>query len=248
MFNGQDGLIAKTRGQNGALPSAVAGPGASAIKYDILTALLVTTACGDAGTARLSLRLSLLITARFNWRRGVFAVGLRELARMWGVTERTAKREMAQMRTRGWITVDIPPARGRVTQYRLELAQILTMTMPHWQAVGPDFAARMAGGVAPEKSATNVVPLRPDGLALPAPDGTSWPAIAARLQGQDPSTYSAWFAPLVSVEAESGVLTLMAPSGFVATYVRTHYHTRLLAALLAEDPTMRDVQIIGPQG
>ncbi|MEJ2031079.1 MAG: hypothetical protein P8X66_14795, partial [Maritimibacter sp.] len=94
--------------------SRIAGPGASAIKYDILTALLVTAAQGSPVEARLALRLSLLITARFNWRQGSFAIGQREIARMWGVTERTAKRELAEMRGRGWITIAVPAARGRV--------------------------------------------------------------------------------------------------------------------------------------
>mgnify|MGYP001122200213 CR=1 FL=1 len=91
-----------------------AGPGSQAIKYDILTALLAMASSGPAIEARLSLRLSLLITARFNWRIGTFAVGQREMARMWGVSERTAKREMAAMRALGWIAVAQPSAKGRV--------------------------------------------------------------------------------------------------------------------------------------
>jgi hypothetical protein len=234
-------------GQGGPIGDArrITGPGATAIKYDILTALLVTAARGDAVEARLSLRLSLLVTARFNWRLGTFSVGQREMARMWGVTERTAKREIAEMRARGWIEIDVPAARGRVARYRLDLPVILRATMPHWDAVGPDFAARMAG--APEETAPsgNVVPLHQPRAAPPEADGTVWPAAAARLQAQDAGAYGAWFAALRAVDCADGVLTLLAPSRFAAGYVTTHHKPRLLAALVAEDRTIRDVRIIG---
>lgn len=229
----------------------VTGPGAAAIKYDILTALLVTAAQGEPAEARLSLRLSLLITARFNWRLGTFAVGQKEIARMWGVTERTAKREMAEMRTRRWIAVEVPAARGRVASYRIELAEVLRTTMPHWAAVGPDFAARMVGAPDAEaeaagQGASNVIPLRRDPVPHPEPDGSVWSAAAARLQAQDPGVYAAWFAPLQPLEVEGGTLTLIAPSRFMSDYVATHYRARLLAALVAEDRSIREVRITGP--
>ncbi|MDB9808783.1 hypothetical protein OAB79_02595 [Yoonia sp.] len=97
------------------------GQGAHALKYDILSALLVLAAQGETTNARLALRLSLLITARYDWQRERFNVGLREIARMWGVTERTAKRDMAQMRALQWISVSRAAARGRVTEHRINL-------------------------------------------------------------------------------------------------------------------------------
>ncbi len=237
MYGGQTGLVG--------LAKKVTGPGASAIKYDILTALLVTAARGDPVEARLSLRLSLLITARFNWRRGTFAVAQKEMARMWGVSERTAKRDMAEMRARRWIVVTVPAARGRVTQYRIELPVVLRETMQHWDAVGPDFAARMADAPEPEGQGTsNVVPLHGKLEPLPKEDGIGWAAVASRLKAQDPAVYGAWFAPLQLIDLESGVLTLMAPNRFQADYVRTHFHTRILAALIAENRSVREVQII----
>jgi hypothetical protein len=235
-----------TQGQAGFPTRAkqITGPGASAIKYDILTALLVTAARGEPAEARLALRLSLLITARFNWRSGCFAVGLKEMARMWGVTERTAKREMAQMRGLGWIVVSVPAARGRVAQYRIELPVILHATMTHWDAVGPDFVARMSNAPEPDAHAeTNVVPLRRE-VTPPEDDGSEWARAARRLQAQDPAIYGSWFAPLQPADFESGTLTLVAPSRFIASYVRTHFLTRLLAALTAENRSIRDVQIV----
>ncbi|MEJ6395815.1 DnaA N-terminal domain-containing protein [Gymnodinialimonas sp. 2305UL16-5] len=224
-----------------ALSRPTIGPGASAIKYDILTALLVTSTCGEATAARLALRLSLLITARFNWRSGSFSVGRKEMARMWGVTERTAKREMAQMKALGWIAVSVPAARGRVAQYKIDLPAVLRATMPHWAAVGPDFVARMTD--TPEKRAeTNVIPLR---ASLPVEDnGTGWAKVAARLREENPALFEAWFAGLQAVDLENGTLTLLAPSRFVATYLQAHFAMRLLAAVTAEIGRARDIQII----
>ncbi|MEM9250335.1 MAG: DnaA N-terminal domain-containing protein [Pseudomonadota bacterium] len=213
-----------------------------------MTALLVTAAQGDPVDARLALRLSLLITARYNWQRGTFAVGRREMARLWGVSERTVKRELAQLRSRGWVGVQVPAGRGRVTQYWIDLAALCQATMPHWDAVGPDFAARMVG--APEPAAlpeTNVVPLHPPraaASATPCASDNAWTRAQERLAQQDPSVYNAWFACLTVREAGQGdAMHLTAPSRFHADYVRTHFRTRLLAALAPEDPTIRDVRV-----
>ncbi|WP_163852176.1 DnaA N-terminal domain-containing protein [Pseudooceanicola aestuarii] len=219
------------------------GPGASSRKYDIITALLVTTARGNADVGRLAMRLSLLITARFNWRQESFAVAQKEMARMWGVTERTAKREIAAMRARGWIAVSVPAARGRVAQHRIDFDAVLRETMPHWDAVGPDFAARMTGRPEAPEVPDNVVPFAAS--AVPAPgSGTPWGATCEKLRAQDPAVFDAWFARLVPVEDEAPVLTLQAPSRFVADYVRTHFRTRLLAAALSAEPGLRDVEVI----
>lgn len=221
----------------------VTGPGASAAKYDILTALLVMAAQGDPAEGRLALRLSLLITARYNWRLGTFTVGQRELARMWGVTERTAKREVAAMRNRGWMTVTIPSARGRVATYRLEFPVILSSTMPYWDAVGPDFKARMVGTPEPPTS-FNVVPIRAAETPMPEPDDVGWHAAAAALRAQEPAVYDAWFAALRPLEIDGGVLTLSAPTQFVADYVQTHFKMQLLAAMAPVSPGIRDIVLI----
>jgi len=223
---------------------AVTGPGAAAIKYDILTALLVTASNAEAVEGRLAMRLSLLITARFNWRSGVFCVGQSEMARMWGVTTRTTKREIAAMKAIGWLSVARQATRGRVAEYRIHFDRVLQTTMPHWEAVGPDFVARMVG-VSQGESAepSNVVPLR-KAAELPEDDGSGWAAAAERLRAQDVAAYDVWLAPLRPVGLEQGIFTIMATTKFQATYVRTHFQTRILAALLAEDSGIREVEII----
>ncbi|MEX0281715.1 MAG: DnaA N-terminal domain-containing protein [Arenibacterium sp.] len=219
------------------------GAGASAFKYDVLSALLVMAAQGDPVVARLSLRLSLLITARFNWRRGVFAVGQKELARMWGVTERTAKREMAALRARGWIVLRLASARGRVAQYEIDFDTVLRETVPFWSSIGSDFVARLSDTPEPVAPASNVVPLRPVAIT-PEPDDNGWGQAAAQLQAQDPAVFNAWFAGLQALDVTSGVLTLAAPSRFVADYVRTHFLSRLLVAVVAVNRGVRDVQVV----
>lgn len=220
----------------------ITGPGASSVKYDILTALLATAANDDSPKARLALRLSLIITARFNWRLGAFNIGLKELARMWGVTERTAKREMALLRSLKWITLERTAARGRVAQHRIELGNLLTDTMPYWSAVGPDFVERMSG--TSEPAPTNVIPLRNETASLPIEDGTIWPQMAATLMAQDPAVYSAWFAALSVADCDDGILVLTAQNRFVARYVTTHFHTLLVMAAASVDRSIRHVKVV----
>ncbi|MEP5154568.1 DnaA N-terminal domain-containing protein [Planktotalea sp.] len=224
----------------------VAGPGSASLKYDFLTALLTLSAQTEGTPSRLAVRLSLIVTARFNWRLGYFAVGQRELARMWGVSERTAKREIAHMRSFGWISVDKPAARGRVAQHRINFETVLRDTMPYWDAVGPDFTARMTqqGSETSQRDESNVVPLHAHIETKPPQDGSLWAEVAERLYQQDTALFAAWFAKLVEVDVEGGILTLAAPNAFVADYVRTHHQTRLLAAAVAQTPLVRSVQVI----
>lgn len=233
------------QGNNLSLTSKVTGPLSSAIKYDLLTALLVLSAQGDKVEARLALRLSLLITARFNWRKRSFAVGLKEMANMWGVTERTAKREVASLRHLGWVHVLIPPARGRVAQYGINFDELLRCSACFWASVGPDFEARMNQSPEPaSEERNNVVPLKPVQDNLPTEDGSVWSRAVRRLQTQDAAIFNAWFATLYPVELEAGVLTLLAPSRFMADYVTTHFSRKLLTAVAAEDRGVRDVKVI----
>ncbi|MGJ8624461.1 MAG: hypothetical protein ACSHW1_17080 [Yoonia sp.] len=82
-----------------------------------LTALPFMATCDESSKARLALRLSLVITVRFICRLGLFNVSQKELARMWGVAERTSRPEIAVMRSLGGISIGNPAARGHVAQY-----------------------------------------------------------------------------------------------------------------------------------
>jgi hypothetical protein len=230
--------------RNGARGKA-AFAGSSALKYDVLTSLLSLAAAGQGTEQRLAMRLTLLITARYNWRRGTFNVGQREIARMWNVTERTAKREMAALRKLGWIAITIPPARGRVAEYEIVFPAVFATTRPHWAAIGPDFEARMTQSESvplENPAADNVVPLH---VTLPVDrTGAVWPAAAAFLEKQDPALFAAWFAQLEEDSIDVGHLTLTAPSKFIAGYVETHFKTRLLSAVSQINRGIREIRVV----
>ena len=218
------------------------GRGASAIKYDLLTAMGSFALSQRKGSQLLVFRLLTLVTARYNWQRDHLAVGQREIARLWDVDERTVKREMAKLRGMGWLTLKRQGARGRVSEYGLSIERILEDTEPSWEAVGPDFVYRLSQE---DEPASNVVPLRA-GEAAPKPDtsdGLEWSLAKALLHEEDAATYSSWIAALQREDRVGEHLTLIAPSRFHATYVVTHLKARILSACRDVDDTITNVMI-----
>jgi len=217
------------------------GRKASAVKYDILTALGAYALSRSKHDQRLVLRLITLITARYNWAHNELAVGQREIARLWSVDERTVKREMAKLRALGWLVVRRQGARGHVTEYRIDRERMLEDTRENWDDVGPDFAFRMQGTPEPEK----VIPLPVKGISA-APDlsdTTEWGLAKIILHRDDPATYGSWFAALVRVERAGARLTLAAPTRFHSNYVNTHLTRRLRSACLDSDHMLSDVVV-----
>lgn len=217
------------------------GPGAGARKYDILTALGAFALAQGKHDQRRVLRLITLMTARYNWAQNLLAVGQREIARLWSVDERTVKREMAALRGRGWLVVKRQGARGRVTEYGLDLERMINDTESRWHAVGPDFALRMGQG---EADTGTVVPLPVKGhVTAPVQDGSEWALAQALLHAEDAGIYANWIAGLVREERVGGRIVLRAPSRFHGAYVQTHLERRVLAALREVDDTVSDLRI-----
>ncbi|WP_158970428.1 DnaA N-terminal domain-containing protein [Chachezhania sediminis] len=220
------------------------GSRAAALKYDLLTAVgAYGLAGGKMGHVR-ALRFLTLLTARYNWARDELAIGQREIARLWNVDERTVKREMAAFRTLGWLVLRRQGARGRVSEYGLDLDRILKDTQAHWPSVGPDFDLRMAE--THDAPTDKVVPLQPRGPTQAIPirdDGTEWSLAQAVLQGADAALFSAWFQALARTGREGGRLVLSAPSRFHASYVMTHYQALLESACRDIDPTVAEVAV-----
>lgn len=219
------------------------GRNASAVKYDILSALGVMALSGGGANATSILRFSTLLTTRYNWQSGQLAIGRAEIARLWSVNERTVKREMARLRGAGWLRVRQAGVKGRVTVYEIDLGQVLADTRSVWSLIGPDFEARMEEGrgdaAAPP---VNVVPFqRPP----PAPAGAEdlWARVLAALHDRDPGLTSAWFRHLSEVDRAGGAVVLQAPTRFIADYVATHLTTRLLACYSRFDPAVRTLTI-----
>lgn len=220
------------------------GPRAAALKYDILTALLSLGLHDKGVEGRLAQRLALVITARLSWKTETFCVGIRELGQLWAVTDRTAKRELALMRARGWVAVERAARRGRVTVHRVNIATVMAATQPYWQSVGPDFAERVGQGTQTTPADITVVPFPGAQCpAGPAPDDSLWGQAAHLLQQEDSALYRAWFAQLVAAGQGEGRLMLAAPSAFVGSYIDTHLRARLLAAVTTVDPSVRVIEI-----
>ncbi|MCT8162131.1 hypothetical protein [Pseudoruegeria sp. SHC-113] len=226
------------------------GQKAPAIKYDVLTAIGAFAMSQPRTQQVLALRFLTLLTARYNWQRDELAVGQREIARLWSVDERTVKREMARLRGLGWLVVKRPGARGRVTQYGLDLACLLKQTQPAWAAVGPDFEQRMGQGAeapAPDGQAASgakIVALGAQKAApLPVSDGSEWALAAGVLRAEDPAAYGNWLAPLTRQGVQGRRLVLRAPSRFHAHYVATHLHGLCLKAVRSVTDDIDDVVI-----
>ncbi|MFV0514770.1 MAG: DnaA N-terminal domain-containing protein [Jhaorihella sp.] len=218
------------------------GPGAAARKYDLLTAMGAFALSQPKAVQKLALRLMTLITARYNWGRDELAVGQREIARLWSVDERTVKREMARLRAMGWLVIRRQGARGRVSEYRLDIERILDDTRGQWGAVGPDFRQRLEGA----PGGAEVVPLPVKGH-VPAPDpgdGHEWSLAQALIHAEDPAVYGSWVRTLRRRDRAGGRLTLAAPSRFHAAYVNTHLLARLLDACRSVDDEVSELIVL----
>ena len=221
------------------------GRNAAAMKYDILSALGVAALAGDKHRQKLTLRLMVLITSRYNWQAGELSIGRAEIARLWSVDERTVKRELAKFRALGWLLVKRAGARGRVTVYEIDLAQVLGDTRGVWDTIGRDFADRMTEpSAAPQPADPKVVPFQ---RAVPMPEtdgqGGLWPQVLDVLEARDPALSAAWFRPLQEMERSGGCVRLAAPTRFVAEYISTHLAPRIVAAYGRFDPSVRRVVV-----
>jgi len=210
-------------------PQKVVGPTAGALKYDIITMVSVAGLNGPPVQQTSMLRLTSLITARYNWRLDELSVGQREMARMWSVNERTVKREMKRLTESGILICKRPGVKGRVGAYRLNLSEIAEISRELWPLVGPDFDYRMSERFAPVH--TKIVPLRP---VQTQTDDTQWGRVLHRLTKEDQNLADSWFTRLSIAEVYDGHVVLTAPSTFIQRYIETHLIQRLERALVSE--------------
>ena len=222
------------------LQNKLAGPGAAARKYDLITALGAHALSLGKHDQRLVLRTITLMTARYNWARDELSIGQREIARLWSCDTRTVKRELAKLRAMGWLVVKRQGARGRVATYGFDIARMLEATQGIWAEVGPDFALRLS-----EKPPETVVPFPVKGKVAPPPldEATEWGLARAVLHSEDAGLYGSWVQALQRQGRAGGRLTLKAPSRFHAAYVQTHLEGVLLRACQAVDGEVSAVEI-----
>lgn len=204
------------------------GVKASALKYDLLTALSVAGLHLDARHQVAMARLTLLITARYNWRLDEFCVGQRDLARMWNVTERTVKRDIKYWLDKRLVICKRQGVRGRVGAYRLNYPEIYRLSEPFWKNVGPDFHERMTE-TNPVKDAKVVTvnfgskPVTTEAPSLTGvKDPRTWRAACQRMKDLHPEHYRNWIALLQFASDDGQALELKADNQFVAHYVQTH--------------------------
>lgn len=207
------------------LASKAVGRDAATKKYDMLTALGTFALSRDKGTQRLVLRLMVLITARYNWRKDELSMGRKEIARIWAVNERTVKREMAKLKNLGWVKVKTPAARGRVAVYSINFKKISDGTQEVWASVGPDFDERMSliypqsevKVVRVDFGAKTVEREKPE-----TGDRGKWRAVRNALREADPDVFRNWYDKLAFKEYSDGNLVLTAPNTFIARHIETH--------------------------
>lgn len=217
------------------------GVNASSLKYDLLTALSVAGLHRESRHQISLSRLTLLITARYNWRLDEFCVGQRDLARMWNVTERTVKREIKYWLDAQIVICKRRGVRGRVGAYRLNYPEIYRLSQPFWAAVGPDFEERMAETHPVQQKKVVAVDFR--AKASPATtetpesnthkDPATWRAACQRIKDLHPAHYQNWIGLLSFGQDDGESITLYADNQFVAHYIQTHLIGIVLEAVEA---------------
>ena len=218
-----------------ALSPRIVGPGAGARKYDLLTALALSSLHGDRIAPVLCLRLIALITARYDWARDMVVIGHEELARLWGVSRRTVIRDLARLTESGLIEVAVPGRRGRVASYRLRHATIDVVTEPAWSVAGSAMAARMAAA----GEGTSGAP-----ADLPAAHGETSALLASLAARLPAAVLNRWIAPLEWLGIADGVARWRAPSRFHATYVSRTHGDAILAVMATAQPGVRRIEIV----
>ncbi len=223
------------------------GVSAGSQKYDLLTAIAVAGLNGSTSLQTSMLRLVALITARYNWARDELTVGQREMARMWSVDLRTVKREIKRLTDQKILLQLRPGVRGRVAAYRLNVDEIHRLSAPVWDKVGPDFSDRMAQRKITPVS-EKVVRLEFGQQSEPAGQADPWTKVRKNLALLEPDIFKNWYAQLSCQGLGDGVLTLTAPTAFVAQYVQTHHLRLLQGAVQMEFSGVRRIEIASDAG
>ncbi len=185
------------------------------------------------------MRLGSILTARYNWRRDELSMGQKEMAALWGVGERTVKREVKHWLATGLLICTRNGVRGRVAAYKLNLHRLGEMTQPIWDIVGPDFAERMRLLIPGGDRVIRLETHRTGPETIEEQKG--WAAVSNKLKARFPSQHDAWIAPL-SVTKDTEMLVLETKNAFSAEYIKTHFGRDIVEAAHAE--WGREMQIV----
>ncbi|WP_226781481.1 hypothetical protein [Oceaniglobus trochenteri] len=222
------------------LQRKLAGAGVGSLKYDLLTAIGLIGLHGTASQQVSMARLSVLVTARYNWARDEISIGQRDMARIWAVNERTAKREVKRLTDMQILGCLRPGVRGRVAAYRLDIGEICTRSRPSWASVGPDFVERMEGFAPSAPTLSFTPPAPPDAVSVPENVPGRWGRVLSHLDTQDRATFETWFSKLELVSDQTPEVHVKASSAFVGRYIETHLGKVLMPVFAAVyGPTAR---------
>lgn len=214
------------------------GPGAGVEKYDLITALAVIGFSGSASFQTSMMRLIAVVTARYNWTRDEVSIGQRELASLWNVDQRTAKREVKRLLDSGLLAVKRPGVRGRVASYRLIVSQVYQRSEQQWGAVGSDFSARMLGNAPAEGQNVVRVNFSKPEMNIRSPVNSLWGRVCMELRNRDAACFDAWFGKIESIGQEGDLLVLKAPTTFIARYVSDKLSEKLTGVLIEIAPSI----------
>jgi hypothetical protein len=209
---------------------ALRGSNFAVVKYDLIAALNAAAFAKSEITKDMAQRLTLLLVARYNWRRDELSIGYEQLQAIWNVDLRRVKRILADMKRLSVLIVKVRAVKGRVTTYRLGLDAIVEATRPFWARLGSDIADRLVAAFPPiigRASSTERL------CEVPEPTQTSDDKAAAtesrvcpiktELRSRlSPSAFDRWIAPLRFARSGSR-LEVLAPTPFVASYVERTY-------------------------
>lgn len=222
------------------------GPGAGPEKYDLLTAMATVGLSGSASLQASMLRLIALVTARYNWSADEVSIGQKEMAKLWSVDERTAKRETKRLIDAGFLELKRRGIRGRVAAYRLCISNIYAVTRTTWDHVGPDYQERMSNRDPEGTKAVSSKVVSVDFGGRNRRDDTPWERTLNLLEEINPARYASWYAKLKFLGVDEGTVTLQAASAFVHQYIQTHLLTELNKATRSNFPEASHCRLIEP--
>lgn len=221
----------------------------AALKHALL-AEIGRKACGwKVLGQRTGLRLMTLVAARYDWAADHLDCGLREIATLWQVDERTVKRELAKLRDLGWISLKRPAARGRNAVHQLEASAILDIETPEPAAIETvEDTTRDIGNTRNEvvssemeqlessiEESAEVIPFR-SGQAI-------WRCLMNEMAQSHPGLHGSWLLELEARRDHDGTWVLGATSRFRAAYLTSHHLRLIRARLERHDPVLQGIEI-----
>jgi DnaA N-terminal domain len=199
------------------------------------------------------------------------------LANTIGATERGVRKAAAGLQARGHLEVNsVGCGPGTATTYRpivkrrnesagvggqqgQEHLHFRSGETRNEEARTPEQRSTNTGSFVPPHKNPSKIPIKTPGARAGARDDPArndplqlrWQAIKealAKRKGWGEDKVAAWLDKLEVRELAAGVLTLIAPTRFIATFNTTHHADALLAAWRAIDPSVSRVQIVWQGG